>query len=51
MIQTILMDMEFNKVIPEITKVNINTSATSEHVAELERCIRLIKRDVGLACQ
>ena len=42
-IQTILMDMEFNKVIPELPEVNINTSAASEHVAEVERHIRIIK--------
>ena len=42
-VQTILMDMEFNKVIPELPEVNINTSAASEHVAEVERCIRIIK--------
>ena len=29
--------MEFNKVIPEIPVVVINTSAASEHVAEIER--------------
>ena len=36
-IQTILMNMEFNKVIPEIPEVVINTSAASEHVAEVKR--------------
>ena len=35
-IQTILMDMEFNKVIPELPEVIINTSVASEHVAEVE---------------
>ena len=42
-IQTILMDMEFNEVIPEIPEVIINTSAASEHVAEVKRRIRVIK--------
>ena len=37
------MDMEFNKVIPEIPEVNINTGAASEHVAEVETRIRVIK--------
>ena len=42
-LQTILMDIEFDKVIPEIPKVSINTSVASEHVAEIERHIRVIK--------
>ena len=42
-IQTILMDMEFNKIIPELPDININTSKASEHVAEVEWCIRVIK--------
>ena len=42
-IQTILMDMEFNEVIPEIPKMDNNTSATLEHAAEVERRIRVIK--------
>ena len=37
------MDMEFNKVIPEIPQVSINTTAVSEHVAEIEHRIRVIK--------
>ena len=37
------MDMEFNKVIPELPEVNINTSTASEHVSEVERHIRIIK--------
>ena len=31
------------KIIPELPEVNINTSAASEHVAKVERCIRVIK--------
>ena len=42
-IQTIFMDMKFNKVIVEIPKVIINTSAPSEHVAKVERRIKVIK--------
>ena len=30
-------------VIPEIPKVDISTSAASEHVAEVERYIRVVK--------
>ena len=37
------MDMKFNKVTPKISKVAINTSAASEHVAKVERRIRVIK--------
>ena len=42
-VQTINMDMKFNKVIPEMPQVNIKTTAASEHVAEIERRIRTIK--------
>ena len=42
-IQTILMDMECDKVTPEIPKVGINASAASEHVAEVESRIRVVK--------
>ena len=42
-VQTLLMDMEFNKVIPELPEVVINTSAASEHVAEVECRNRVIK--------
>ena len=37
------MDVEFIKVIPEILQVVISTSAASEHVAEVEKQIRVIK--------
>ena len=43
MIQTILINIEFNKVIPEIPEVNINTCDVPEHVAQVERCIRVIE--------
>ena len=36
-IQTILMDMEFDKISPEIPEVVLNTSEASEHVAEGKR--------------
>ena len=36
-IQTILLEMEFDKVVPGIAEVVINTSAASEHVAEVKR--------------
>ena len=35
--------MEFNKFIPEIPKVVINTSTALEHMAEVERWIRVIE--------
>ena len=37
------MNMEYDKVVPELPDVVINTSAASEHVAEVERQIRVIK--------
>ena len=40
-VHTILMDMEFDKVVPYIPVVVINTSAASEHVAEVKRHISL----------
>ena len=42
-IQTILMDMEFDKVKPLLPHVIVNTSAAREHVGEVERKIRVIK--------
>ena len=42
-VETILIDIEFNEVIPEIMENVINTSPASEHVAKVERCIRIIK--------
>ena len=35
--------MEFNKLVPELPEVIINTSAVSEHVAKVERRIRVLK--------
>ena len=42
-VQTILMNMEYDKVAPEIPEVVINTSAALDHVAEVERQIRVVK--------
>ena len=42
-IQTILIDMELNKVTPEIPEVAVNTSAALEYVAKVERRIRVVK--------
>ena len=38
-IQTILVDMDFEKLKSLLLMVNINTSAPNEHVAEVERKI------------
>ena len=37
------MEMEFHKIIPEMPQANINTTAASEDVAEIEQRIRVIK--------
>ena len=37
------MDMEFVKIKTILLQLNINTTATQEHVEEIERCIRVIK--------
>ena len=43
-VQTILMDMEFDKTINELTKQTvINIYATKEHVADITRCIHTVK--------
>ena len=42
-VQTILMDMAFDKVIPELPGMVVNTSATKEHIAEIEQRIRVVK--------
>ena len=42
-VQTILMDMEFDKVIPELPGMVVNTSAAKEHVADIEQRIRVVK--------
>ena len=42
-VNVILMDQEFDKVVDELPMVEINTSAAREHVGEIERGIRTIK--------
>ena len=43
-VQTILMDMEFDKTADHLMDSTVvNTSAAKEHVAEIERCIRTVK--------
>ena len=43
-VQTVLMDMEFDKTIDELSdRTVVNTSAAREHVAEIERQIRTAK--------
>ena len=42
-VETILMDMEFDKIKTILPQLNINTTAAREHVTEVERCIREIK--------
>ena len=37
------MDMEFEKLRYLLSQVNVNISATNEHVAEVERRIRTVK--------
>jgi hypothetical protein len=36
------MDNEFEKLLPLVPGLNINTTATKEHVPEIEHRIRLI---------
>ena len=42
-VQTILMDMEFDKIKDLIPMINVNISATNEHVVEVEQRIRTIE--------
>ena len=42
-VETVLMDMEFNKIKAILPQFNINTSAAWEHVAEKEQKIRVLK--------
>ncbi len=42
-VQTALMDMEFEKLKDKMMNVRLNTTAASEHVGEIERKIRVIK--------
>ena len=43
-IRVILMDMEFEKVKDEVELVELNTTAAREHVGEIERSIRVVKK-------
>jgi hypothetical protein len=42
-VQTMMMDMEFEKLVDLLLNVTINTTAAREHVGEIERKIRVIK--------
>jgi hypothetical protein len=42
-VQTMMMDMEFKKLVDLLPNVTINTTAAREHVGEIERKIRVIK--------
>jgi hypothetical protein len=42
-VQLILMDIEFNKVQDHVPMLDLNTTAASKHVGDIERQIRLIK--------
>ena len=42
-IQTTMMDMEFEKLRPLMPHVALNTTAAQEHVGEIEQKIRVIK--------
>jgi hypothetical protein len=42
-VQTMMMDMEFEKLVDLLQNVTINTTAAREHVGEIERKIRVIK--------
>ena len=37
------MDQEFDKIVDEVPKLEINTIAAREHVGEIERAIRTMK--------
>jgi hypothetical protein len=50
-ISTIIMDYEFEKVRDHVPSVNINTTAASEHVREIERKIRVVNEQArGIIC-
>jgi hypothetical protein len=42
-VQTMVMDMEFEKLVDLLPNVAINTTAAREHVGEIEQKIRVIK--------
>ena len=45
-VQTMMMDMEFEKLVHLLPNVTINTTAAQEHVGEIEMKIRVIKERV-----
>jgi hypothetical protein len=42
-VQTMMMDMEFEKIVDLLPNVTVNTMAAREHLGEIERKIRVIK--------
>ena len=42
-VNTVLIDQEFDKIVNEVPKLEVNTTAAREHVGEIERAIRTIK--------
>ena len=42
-VNVVLMDQEFEKIVDEVLKIEINTTASCEHVGEIERAIRTLK--------
>ena len=42
-VNVVLMDQEFDKIVDEVTNLDINTTAAREHVREIERVIRTVK--------
>jgi hypothetical protein len=50
-IQTILIDNQFEKIRDHISTIDMNTPAVAEHIAEIERQIRVIKECArGILC-
>jgi hypothetical protein len=50
-VQSILMDIEFEKVRDHVPMLDVNTTAASEHVGDIERHICLIKEQAqGIVC-
>ena len=42
-INIVLMDQDFDKIVDDVPKLKINTTAAREHVGEIERTIRTVK--------
>ena len=45
-VRLVLMDMEFDKIKEDLTAVEDNTTATWEHLGEIERAIRFVKEQL-----